>query len=228
MYRVGLTGGIASGKSTVSRVLKERGAAVIEADAVARALVAYGSPLLAELASEFGACVLREDGTLDRAELGRIAFESDERLARLNAITHPPLVAKLIALMEESERDAARDGVSGVLVVDAALLAEWDVLDLFDVVVVVDAPVESREQRLMANGLSQTEARRRMAAQLPPAELRQLADIVIENDGALGELCLRAEKLAARLIEEGARGSVEPETTTGRDASGRGTDSSER
>ncbi len=205
MYRVGLTGGIASGKSTVSSVLSERGAVVIEADVVARTLVEPGSPLLAELAVEFGADVLRDDGALDRAALGRIAFASEERLARLNEMTHPPLVARLIALVEDAEREAA--GTGGVLVVDAALLAEWDILDLFDTIVVVDAPIEERIERLVANGLSEENARERMAAQLPPAELRTRADVVIDNDGTLDDLRRRANQLARRLLSESERGT---------------------
>ena len=168
MYRVGLTGGIASGKSTVSRVLSERGAVVIEADVVARTLVEPGTPLLAELAAEFGAGVLKDDGALDRAALGRIAFASEERLARLNEIMHPPLVARLIVLVEDAERESA--GTGGVLVIDAALLAEWDILDLFDTVVVVDAPMDMRIERLAANGLTDDRARERMAAQLASEE----------------------------------------------------------
>ncbi len=205
MYRIGLTGGIASGKSTVSRVLVERGAVVIEADEVARTLVEPGSPLLAELAAEFGTGVLLGDGALDRAALGRIAFASGERLARLNRIMHPPLVARLIGLVEDAEREAG--GRGGVLVVDAALLAEWDILDLFDTVVVVDAPVEARIERLVAKGLTEEQARERMAAQLPPVELGRRADIVVENDGTLDDLRRRADELAGRLFARSERGT---------------------
>jgi dephospho-CoA kinase len=209
VYRVGLTGGIASGKSTVSRALAGRGATIIDADVVARTLVEPGSPLLDELVTAFGDSVLRDDGTLDRAELGRIAFSSVERLARLNAIVHPPLVARLIALMEEAERETARERSGGVLVVDAALLAEWDVLDLFDVIVVVEASVEARVSRLVANGLPEAEARERIAAQYPPDELVGLADIVVVNDGTLDELRRRADALATRLFMESVEGRWE-------------------
>ena len=204
MYRVGLTGGIASGKSTVSRVLSECGAVVIEADVVARTLVEPGSPLLTELAAEFGEGVLRDNGTLDREMLGRIAFASEERLARLNAITHPPLVAQIIALVEDAERESA--GTGGVLVVDAALLAEWDILDLFDTIVVVDAPIESRIERLVANGLSEDLARDRMAAQLASEDLAQRGDVVIDNGGTLDDLRRRADQLASRLLDESEHG----------------------
>jgi dephospho-CoA kinase len=200
VYRVGLTGGIASGKSTVSRVLSERGAVVIEADVVARTLVEQGTPLLAELAAEFGTGVLRDDGALDRAALGCIAFASEERLARLNEIMHPPLVARLIALVENAERESA--GTGGVLVIDAALLAEWDILDLFDTVVVVDAPMDMRIERLAANGLTDDRARERMAAQLASEELVQRGDIVIDNSGTLDDLRRRADELATRLLAE--------------------------
>ncbi|MCD4689961.1 dephospho-CoA kinase [bacterium] len=202
MYRVGLTGGIAAGKSEVSRVLREHGAVVIEADIVARKLVEPGNPVLNVLVGEFGDGILAPDGTLDRAELGRIAFASEEQLARLNAITHPPLVAELISIMEATERDTRR----GVLVVDAALLVEWDIVDLFDVIVVVDAPLELRVRRLAEFGLSETEASERMAAQRPPTQLRTLADIVIANDGSLDDLRRRAGELAQRLHEASERG----------------------
>jgi len=205
VYRVGLTGGIASGKSTVSRVLAERGAVVIDADAVARTLVEPGSPLLAELAEEFGEDVLRDDGALDRAALGRIAFASEERLARLNAMAHPPLVARLIELVEDAERASGVTG--GVLVVDAALLAEWDILDLFDTIVVVDAPIDVRVERLVASGLTEERARERMAAQLPPEELTRRGDIVIDNSGTLDDLRRRADNLALRLFGESERGT---------------------
>ena len=211
MYRVGLTGGIASGKSTVTHVLRERGVWVIEADVVARALVEPGSPVLEALVSEFGDGILQADGSLDRTGLGRVVFESEAKLALLNEITHPALVTRLIELMEDAEQ--ATGGRGGVLALDAALLAEWDILDLFDVVVVIDAPLDARLQRLVAGGLPEEQARDRIAAQLPADQLRELGDIIIVNDGTLDELRSKADALADRLIAESASTDGDQQST---------------
>ncbi len=200
MYRIGLTGGIASGKSTVARVLASRGAAVIDADGVARELVEPGEAVLSRLVDAFGDDILRGDGSLDRGELASRAFASPEGVARLNSITHPALVSRIIERMEELERSST--GSTCLLVVDAALLAEWDVLDLFDRIVVVDAPVAVRVRRLVGGGMSEQEARDRMSAQLPPQVLREVADDIIWNDGSPEELRAKAEELARRLLEE--------------------------
>ena len=184
MFRVGLTGGIGSGKSLAARLLAARGAVVIEADAVARELVAPGTQLLRALAAEFGDAVIASDGSLDRSRLAAVAFASEDGLARLNALTHPPLIDALVARMEDEERVRER----GVLVVAAALLVEWDVLDLFDLVVVVTAPLALRVARLERDGLPRAEALARTGAQLPEERLVDAADIVIPNVGSQAEL----------------------------------------
>lgn len=186
---MGLTGGIASGKSEVSRVLSRLGATVVDADVIARRLVEPGSRVLEALAETFGPDVLRPDGSLDRAAVAGRAFASDDALRDLNAIVHPPLVDEIRREIEES-RDA-----EGVLVVDAALLVEWDLAGEFDTVVVVSSPVELRVERLRSGGMTEEEARGRVAAQLPEEELVASADVVIENDGSLEELRARAERL---------------------------------
>ncbi len=198
MYRIGLTGGIGSGKSEVARVLRNLGARVVVADELARELVEPGSPVLSRLVEEFGEGVLLPDGSLDRRGLGALAFASSEALEKLNGITHPPLVDAIIRAIEEIERESG----GGVVVVDAALLVKWDIIDLFDEVVVVTTPVEVRVGRLVAGGLPEREARERIAAQAPEQVFVEAADTVIENDGPLEELEARAERFWNSLPEE--------------------------
>ena len=204
MLRIGLMGGIGSGKSEAAAVLRRLGADVIEADAVARELVAPGSRVLDEIVDAFGSDVLRPDGTLDRPRLGRRAFSDPALLARLNGITHPPLIDALMERVESTERRRRR----GVVVVDAALLADWDVLDLFDVVVAVTAPPEVRLSRTIAGGLSEDEARARAAAQTEEADLAAMADVVIENAGTLEDL-ERAVREFWQTLPAGPRSAAE-------------------
>jgi len=184
MFRIGLAGGMGSGKSVVASMLAARGAHVIEADAVARELVSSDPEVLKSIVGEFGADVLDAEGELDRRALAREAFASERALAVLNAITHPPLVCALVRRAEELEREHPE----GVLVIDAALLVQWDVLDLFDAVLVVEAPEDVRVRRLIAGGYSEEDARARIASQLPDEEMRAAADSVIVNDGTMEEL----------------------------------------
>jgi dephospho-CoA kinase len=184
MYRIGLTGGIGSGKSEAARVLADLGAVVVTADELARRLVEPGSAVLDKIVDAFGREVLRNDGTLDRRRLAALAFGDPARLAVLNEITHPPLVAAIIERLEELDR-VSREGVA---VVDAALLTEWDITDLFDLVLLVAAPTEVRVARLVKAGLNEADARARIRAQLPEERLRDAADRVIENAGTLDEL----------------------------------------
>jgi len=184
MYRIGLAGGMGSGKSEVAALLEEHGALVVEADAVARDMVAAGTDVLGELVGAFGDGILRDDGSLDRRALAEAAFASERTVAVLNAITHPPLVGELVRRAEELERE----NPDGLLVIAAALLVQWDVLDLFDTVLVVEAPVETRVERLVAGGFSEADARGRIASQLSDEEMSSAADEVITNDGSLEEL----------------------------------------
>jgi dephospho-CoA kinase len=191
VFRIGLTGGMGSGKSVVAALLRERGCRVVEADAVARELVAEGTAVLAAIVDAFGQSVLAADGGLDRRALAEAAFSSEEGTRVLNSITHPALVGEIIRLAEEAER-AEPDGV---LAVDAALLVQWDVLDLFDIVVVVEAPVETRVGRLVSAGFGEKDARRRIASQLPDEEMRAAADVVVSNDGSIEELKRAVDEL---------------------------------
>ena len=201
MLKIGLTGGIGSGKSEVAAVLSRVGAHVIEADELARRLVEPGGTVLAELVERFGRRILNGDGTLDRAALADLAFGSSEGLAALNEITHPPLLVAIIAEAEAFERADPE----GVLVVDAALLAEWNILDLFDIVVVVRSRLSDRIARLMRGGLSRDDVSARICSQAPGHELEAAADIIIDNTGTLEELEEKVRRLWASLgvAEEG-------------------------
>jgi dephospho-CoA kinase len=178
VLKVGLTGGIASGKSTVARVFAELGAHVIDADAVARDLVPPGSPALAQVEKVFGTRVLRPDGALDRAALGAIVFADDEKRRTLEDILHPPILEEIDRRVAELERT----GTVGTVVVDAALILELGLQARYDAVVVVWATPEQQEQRLVRrDGISAEEARRRIAAQMPLAQKRLRADFVVDN-----------------------------------------------
>lgn len=191
--RVGLTGGIGSGKSEVSRRLAAAGAVLIDSDALAREVVAPGSEGLAGIVEEFGPGVLAEDGSLNREKLGSIVFSDPERLARLNAITHPLIGARSAALQEAAPADA-------VIVFDVPLLAENGLKPLYDLVVVVDAPVQTQLARLTGlRGMSEEEARKRIAAQATREQRLAIADRVIDNSGTLEELAEQVDRLWADL-----------------------------
>ena len=198
MLRVGLTGGIGSGKSEVARRLAERGAVVIDADVAAREVVVPGSPGLAQIAATFGESVLRPDGSLDRERLGQMVFADPGLRATLNAIVHP-LVR---TWMEEAERAAVRASPppGPVIVHDVPLLAESRGTAGFDVVIVVDVPPELQVERLVRlRGMAADQARARMAAQASREQRLAVADIVIDNSGSLDDLDRRIAEVWADL-----------------------------
>ena len=198
MYLIGLTGGIASGKSVVAARLAERGAVVVDADKLAREVVEPGTPALAAIADRFGADVISGDGSLNRPALGAIIFTDPEARLALNAITHPAVwkrARELFAEAESADPDA-------VVVYDVPLLAEAaaDRPITFDLVVVVDASAETRLKRLVElRGLSEDEARHRISSQASDAERLALADVVVDSDGSLAETLAQADALYARV-----------------------------
>jgi dephospho-CoA kinase len=193
MLRVGLTGGIGAGKSEVSQRLAAQGATVIDADAVARTVVAPGTPGLAEVAATFGPGVLRPDGSLDRPRLGEIVFADPELRARLNAIVHPLVGAR----MTELEQAA---GTAGIVVHDVPLIAENGLASTYDIVVVVDAPRRVQADRLMKHrGLTREQATARIAAQATRKQRLAIASLVIDNSGSLSELDRQVGELWAEL-----------------------------
>ncbi len=180
--RVGLTGGVASGKSTVSAMLAELGAVVIDADALAREVVASGSPGLAAVVEVFGPTLLTPGGELDRAAMGALVFGDSEARKRLEAIVHP-LVHERMAAMEEAASDEA------LVVHDIPLLAEGDRADTFDAVIVVDCPPEVQVARMISErGWSRGEGEARIAAQASRNDRLAIATHVIDNVGSLDEL----------------------------------------
>ncbi|QIJ62095.1 dephospho-CoA kinase [Streptomyces sp. JB150] len=194
MLTVGLTGGIGAGKSEVSRLLVECGAVLIDADRIAREVVAPGTPGLAAVVEAFGADVLAPDGGLDRPRLGSIVFADAEKLAVLNSIVHPLVRAR----SEELQAAAAEDAV---VVHDVPLLTENGLAPLYDVVIVVDAAPKTQLDRLVRlRGMTEEDARARMAAQAGREQRREIADIVIDNDVPLEELERRVREVWAELV----------------------------
>ena len=196
MLRVGLTGGIGSGKSEVARRLAEHGAVLIDADVAARKVVEPGSPGLAQVAEAFGDEVLRPDGALNRERLGEIVFGDPGLRAKLNAIVHP-LVREW---MQEAERAAMRANGDAVVVHDVPLLAESRGQAGFDAVIVVDVPPDLQLERLVSRrGMPAEQARARMAAQAGREQRLAVADIVIDNSGSLDDLDRRVAEVWADL-----------------------------
>ena len=184
MLRVGLTGGIGSGKSTVSELLAAHGAVVIDYDVLAREAVEPGSPGLEAIAERFGPGVIAPDGTLDRPALAAIVFADPGALADLNAITHPA-IWRLAAARE------AEAGPDAIVVHDNPLLVEMGAAERCDVVIVVDVPEEVQVARVVSSrGMSETEAKARIAAQASREQRTGAADLVIDNTGPLDELAL--------------------------------------
>jgi dephospho-CoA kinase len=178
---VGLTGGAGAGKSTVAARLRELGAVVIDADALAREVLEPGSDGLAEVVKAFGDGVLHPDGSLDRAALAAVVFADPERRRRLEAITHPRIAGRTSELLADAPADA-------VVVHDIPLLVEKAMAPAYDLVVVVDAPEEERVRRLVRRGLPEDDARARIAAQATRADRKAVADVWLENNGSADEL----------------------------------------
>ncbi|WP_338898864.1 dephospho-CoA kinase [Streptomyces sp. TG1A-60] len=195
MLRVGLTGGIGAGKSEVSRLLVECGAVLIDADRIAREVVAPGTGGIAAVVDTFGEGVLAPDGTLDRPKLGSIVFADPQRLAALNAIVHPLVGAR----SRELENSAADDAV---VVHDVPLLTENGLAPLYDLVIVVDVAPETQLDRLVRlRGMTEEDARARMAAQATREERLAIADIVVDNDVPLDALRRRVREVWADLTQ---------------------------
>lgn len=199
MQRIGLTGGIASGKSVAAARLAELGAVVIDHDDLAREAVRPGSTGLESVVDEFGPGVLAADGSLDRAALGRIVFADPAARERLNGLVHP-VIRRLAA---EREAAAAAAHAGAVVVHDIPLLVETGQAGAFHLVVVVDAPADLRVRRLVEQrGLDPEEARRRVAAQAGDAERLAAADRVLDGSGTVAALREQVDALWARIEEE--------------------------
>jgi dephospho-CoA kinase len=195
MLRLGLTGGIASGKSAVAAMLREMGFAVLDADSLAHRLIEPGNPAYDEVLQEFGQAVLAPGGRVDRAKLSAIVFNDRARLDRLNAIVHPRVAEIVFRQFSEWERAGTRDAAF----VEAALLIESGIHKKLDGLVVAWCEPQQQLERLVARGLSEAEARRRIAAQLPVAEKLRLATEKIDCSGSLEQTRLQVQSLATKL-----------------------------
>ncbi|UNK72154.1 dephospho-CoA kinase [Microbacterium sp. H1-D42] len=192
MPLIALTGGIASGKSTIARRLAELGAVIVDADQIVRDVQGPGSPVLDAIADAFGAQMLLEDGALDRAALGTRVFGDDAALKQLNGIVHP-------AVRAESARQFAAAFAAdpnAVVVYDVPLLVEARADDPWDLIVVADAPAEVRQQRLVElRGMDAEAARARIASQVSDAARREIADVVIDTAGTLDATVAQTDAL---------------------------------
>ncbi|MEU6401881.1 dephospho-CoA kinase [Streptomyces sp. NPDC046985] len=207
MLKAGLTGGIGAGKSEVSRLLVACGAVLIDADRIAREAVAPGTPGLAAVVDAFGPQMLAADGSLDRPKLGAVVFADPDRLAVLNAIVHPLVRARSRELEQAAPEDA-------VIVHDVPLLTENGLAPLYDLVIVVDAAPETQLDRLVRlRGMSEEDARARMAAQATREQRRAIADIVIDNDVPLDRLAQRVREVWSELTRRAGAARTETRET---------------
>jgi dephospho-CoA kinase len=193
MLLVGLTGGIGSGKTTVAGMLADRGAVVIDADALARDAVEPGTPGHDAVVRRFGNGVVHPDGSLDRPELAAIVFTDEGARRDLEAIVHPEVRRGIAEIV------AAHVGTDHVVVLDSPLLIETSANDDCDVVVVVAAQPQTQIGRIVARGMDEADARARLATQMPLADKAEVADVVLDNEGTVDELRDQVERLWVEL-----------------------------
>ncbi len=192
--RVGLTGGIASGKSTVSSILEELGAVIIDGDKLAREVVERGEPGLTQVVEAFGPEILTADGELDRAKLGRIVFNDEAKRKVLEGIVHPLVFERYAALEDSAPQD-------GIVIHDIPLLAETGRADTFDAVIVIETPPEVQVERMTRDrGWTREDAESRIAAQATPEQRRAIATYLILNTGTREELRAQVEAVYAALV----------------------------
>jgi dephospho-CoA kinase len=192
MLRIGLTGGIGAGKSTVSAAFNECGGIIVDGDVIAREVVEPGTEGLAQLVDAFGEDILLPEGALNRPALAAKAFVDDEQRAKLNSIVHPLVGKRRQEIIDSVSRQPEEDTV---VVEDIPLLVETGMAPMFPLVVVVTAPEEARVKRLVKRGMEENDARARIAAQAPEEQRRAIADVLLDNSGSQGELVEKARDL---------------------------------
>jgi dephospho-CoA kinase len=208
MVRAGLTGGIGSGKSTVAAMMRELGCRILDADALARDLTEPGQPALQEIVHAFGKEILGEDGRMDRSRMAHIVFSDASKLAKLNAILHP----RVIAEQQRQLAEIARTDLKAVAVVEAALLIEAGYQKFLDRLIVVWCRPEQQIERLTkpsGRAMARDDAERRIASQIPVEEKRRLATDEIDNSGTTEETRAQVAALIARLKQLAAAGTKE-------------------
>ncbi|MDO8886394.1 dephospho-CoA kinase [Candidatus Oleimmundimicrobium sp.] len=197
MLILGVTGCIGSGKSTVAKMLAARGARIIDADAIACDVVVPNSETFIQVVSEFGRVVLKEDGTLDRKRIAKIVFNDLRKLVILNNIIHPAIIGSIKKTLDKYQRTLPTEKV---VVIDAPLIVETELLSLIDSLLVVVADEKIRLERLLKRGYSKDDAIARMKIQTPQDVLLKHADYVIENEGTLEKLKERVDELWEKII----------------------------
>jgi dephospho-CoA kinase len=211
VYLIGLTGGIASGKSTVAKRFAEHGAVVIDADQLARAAVAPGTEALAHIAEIFGPEVVNEDGSLNRSKLGSIVFGNPPALSVLNNVVHPAVRALSSAAIAAAERADPQ----GVVVYDVPLLVEASVGHPFDLIVVVHADAETRVRRMVdLRGMPEADARSRISSQAADADRLAVADVVIDSEGSLDQTLAQVDRLWAQGLHADGQ-ATRPDSSVG-------------
>lgn len=194
---IGLTGGIACGKTTVARLFQDFGADVIDADLVGHQLLREDPSVKEKLVATFGASILDSKNEIDRSKLGRIAFSSPDQLQALSKIVHPPIIERIKADIAKKSSSA-----KSIIVIDAALLIELDLTYMVDFVVLVYADANTQMQRLMKRGLSYDDAHRRIKSQMPSHEKTRFADFIIYNNGSLSNTAKQAKEVWRALTEK--------------------------
>ncbi len=202
MLRVGLTGGLASGKSFVGQALKDLGCHLIQADELGHEVLMPGAEAYEAAVREFGAGVLAEDGTIDRSRLAAEVFDKPERLAKLNSLVHPPVIRR----EEEILKDLERRDPGGIVVMEAAILIETGSYKRFDKIIVVVATPAQQVERAMGRGLSREEALARIGRQMPLEEKRKYADYVIDTSGRKEDTLRQAGEVYRALAGTAAPG----------------------
>ncbi len=194
---IGLTGGIATGKSTVADIFTDLGVVVLDADVLARQIVEPGQPAFVEIVDTFGDPVVADDGTLDRTRLGEIIFRDDDARRKLEAITHPGIARAMF----EGAQEAFSTGHDWIIY-DAALLVETGTHRMLDALIVVHCSPQTQLQRLLErDDISEDEAKRRIASQMPLDEKRRAADFVIDNDGSVEQTRDQVRRLKRKIDE---------------------------